>query len=167
MKIITRNNTGAIECIGEIDIDAIGSRSMDKSMIVLPYTGALPDLFAGCERPRVCINVTASQGAALALVANRQDGKHKTRATIEATADEIEELLFSFFMEPAKAVGTYKTRFDCGLTPYWLGHWQACFSEWNGLRRYYKIGCLLDRLEPSELEKVLARMERVAAEAAS
>lgn len=167
MKIITRNNTGAIECIGEIDKTAIGAHSMNRSMIVLPYTGVLPDMFAGCERPRVCINVTASRGATLALVANRPEGKHKARTTIEATADEIEELLFSFFYEPSKAAGTYKTRFDCGLTPYWLGYWQACFSEWNSLRRYYQIGKLLNRLEPSELDKLLARAERVAAEAAS
>ena len=161
MKIITRTKAGAIECIGEIDKSAIGAHSMNRSMIVLP------DMYAGCERLRVCINVTASRGAALSLVASQPNGENDVSAMIEATADEIEELLFSFFMKPAKAVGTFETRFDCGLTPYWLGRLQAFFEEWDCLRSYYQVGKLLDRLEPSELEKVLARMKRVAAEAAS
>lgn len=154
------------DCGMEIDKSEISARSIDKRNIALPYGGALPAQFDGCTQPRVCVSVSASRGAALTLVADRQNEKHKAWATIEATDDEIEELLFSFFYGLYKAPGAHRTRFDCGLTPYWLGFCQARFHEWNDLRKHYQIGQLLDRLEPSEREKLLARMERVAAEAA-
>ena len=90
----------------DLDVSAVGMRSISETEIKLPYTGVL--------------NVQLAQGARLVLVAH---GKGKDiKRPLEASSEEIIALLDGFFKQNQDATG---------LAQYWLGVWQAHYTEWR------------------------------------
>lgn len=128
------------------------NHSISEKNIELLYDGPLQEQFAGANNPRIYFNVQASHGAKVLLLADRPDGK-KVRASIEASEDEIKNILRRFFYQEDG-----KTRFDCGLTPYWLGTWAAHFREWDQIR--YSAWDIIDRLTISERAVLLKELQR-------
>ncbi len=134
-KSVTDPDTGKVyigydsaDCVPfALDVGKIGLHSLDKSKIMLPYSGPLPVEFEGAADPRISMFV--SPGDVRVVLFAERDGK-KLHASIEATPDEINDVLFRFFY---KDVGgnRYHTRFDNGLDRYWLGHYQAEYSLWK------------------------------------
>lgn len=137
------------------------TRSTDKRNIELPYTGELPAQFEGVTNPRIYFNVQATEKVRIILLAER-DGK-TIRARVDAPPAEIEEILMKFFFRFKGNTG--KTRFDCGLTPYWLGAWMAHFVEWQRVKDYFGVYGLFDRLDASEQTKFLNLLRANAAAA--
>lgn len=71
-------------------------------------------------RAYVYLNVQLAQGARLVLVAH---GKGKDiKRPLEASSEEIIALLDGFFKQNRDATG---------LAQYWLGVWQAHYTEWR------------------------------------
>lgn len=102
--------------IMEIDPDKIGTVSSCNDKIILPYSGA--------EMATISFNIQPGRFEKIHLSATI-DG-HTQRLTVEATREEIKNTLQRFFFDE-----TGKTRFSCGLDPYWLGIWQAHFIDWT------------------------------------
>lgn len=128
------------------------NHSISEKNIEMPYNGPLPEQFAETSNPRIYFNVQATQGAKVLLLAEKSDGK-KVRASIEASEDEIKNILRRFFYREDD-----KTRFDCGLIPYWLGTWAAHFREWDQIR--YSAWNIIDRLTISERAVLLKELQR-------
>lgn len=133
----------------ELDIDSIGDFSISKRNIELGYNACLPYDFDFAEHIRLCFNIQASQPARILLIGDAPNGL-PIRATVSATDGEIKTVLHRFFHDEKG-----KTRFDCGLTRYWLGVWQAHFREWCMTRHDYDVTALIRRMEPTERDKLL------------
>lgn len=128
------------------------SHSVSEKQIELLYSGPLPEQFAGISDPRIYFNVQAAQGAKVLLLAESPDGK-KVRGNIEASESEIKNVLRRFFYREDG-----KTRFECGLTPYWLGTWAAHFMEWEQVK--YSSWDIIDRLTVTERAALLKELKR-------
>lgn len=111
----------------------------------------MPEQFAGISDPRIYFNVQAAQGAKVLLLAESPDGK-KVRGNIEASESEIKNVLRRFFYHKDG-----KTRFECGLTPYWLGAWAAHFMEWERVK--YSAWDIIDRLTVTERAALLKELQ--------
>lgn len=135
-----------------LDTEKIELHSVHKLNIELPYHGPLPKQFDGTINPRVYFNVQAAQGAKVLLLADKPNGK-EVRARVDASEDEIKSILRRFFHREGG-----KTRFDCGLTPYWLGAWAAHFREWELIR--YSAWDIINRLSATERAALLAELQR-------
>lgn len=104
----------------DLDVSAVGMRSISETDIKLPYTGALPVQMSASSGAYVYLNVQLAQGARLVLVAH---GKGKDiKRPLEASSEEIIALLDGFFKQNQDATG---------LAQYWLGVWQAHYTEWR------------------------------------
>lgn len=101
----------------------ISNTSAAENNIVLPYTGDLPESISSAESAAVYFNVKPASVRIVLQVS--QSGKIE-RFPIDADKEEIAEVLDKFFFS-----GNGSTRFDCGLSPYWLGIWQAHYIDWT------------------------------------
>lgn len=105
-----------------LDINKIDYTTTDAQNIVLPYLGQLP-------------NGVPDQSAAICMIVKPCDvritlqtiekGKIR-RYSLSVEQEEITAIMDSFFF---KSVGS--TRFDTGLSDYWLGIWQAHYLDWQ------------------------------------
>lgn len=78
----------------DLDVSAVGMRSISETDIKLPYTGALPVQMSASSGAYVYLNVQLAQGARLVLVAH---GKGKDiKRPLEASSEEIIALLDGF-----------------------------------------------------------------------
>lgn len=112
----------------ELDTSAIELHSAHKREILLPYSGLLPDAIQknGGAFLSICINVGLTVCVSLIVM----DGNKERRFSVEATTQEKNNLLFSFFFVN-KGGNAFHTRWDCGLTQYWLGHYQDAYTHWR------------------------------------
>lgn len=77
----------------DLDVSAVGMRSISETDIKLPYTGVLP-VQMSASSAYVYLNVQLAQGARLVLVAH---GKGKDiKRPLEASSEEIIALLDGF-----------------------------------------------------------------------
>ncbi len=104
----------------ELDVGALGMRSISYTDIKLPYTGPLPKQMSPASSAYVYLNVQLSQGIRLVLSVQRE-GKSMKRP-LEASSEEIIPLLDRFFTQNQDATG---------LAQYWLGVWHAHYIEWR------------------------------------
>lgn len=112
----------------ELDITAIELHSSDKHSICLPYSGPLPDALQKNDGVYIFVNLIVGLKIGIFLVV--KEGKKDRRYSIEATAQEIDSILFPFFF---KDVGhnKYHTQFGNGLNDYWLGNFQGSYIHWR------------------------------------
>lgn len=102
-----------------LDIDAVEMKSISESDIKLPYHGSLPGNMSAASDTYIYLNVQLAQGARLVLVAQTKKGKVLKRPLL-ASSEEIINLLDRFFAQDVT-----------GLEQYWLGLWQAHYTEWR------------------------------------
>ena len=79
----------------ELDAGAVELHSEKPQDIMLPYRGALPGRMSSASSAYLQVNVQPTQGAQLVLVVNKGTGK--VRRPLEATNEEIIDLLDRFF----------------------------------------------------------------------
>lgn len=108
----------------ELDAAAVELRSVSDQDIMLPYRGALPKQMSTASSAHLYLNIQLSQQARIVLVVTTDKGK-KLRRPLEATAEEIMALLDQFFDQ----------KDSTGLSPYWLGIWQAHYTTWKQITR--------------------------------
>lgn len=98
-----------------LDTSAIELHSAHKREILLPYSGSLPDAIQKNDGAflSICINVGLTVYVSLIVM----DGNKEHRFSVEATAQEKNDLLFSFFFVN-KGGNAFHTRWDCGLVHY-------------------------------------------------
>ncbi len=106
----------------ELDATAIELRSASNQNIMLPYHGDLPKKMRMASSAHIYLNIQLSQKAKVVLVATMGDG-NKIRRPLDATAEEIVDLLDHFFDQ----------KDNSGLDPYWLGVWQTNYITWKQL----------------------------------
>lgn len=94
-----------------LDMDSIGSTSIKRNEIRLPYTGELPSRY---DTAYLFVRV-APGDVRLVIVARL--GEKETRYIIEATPEEISNILWQFFFRETRP-GTYATRVGAGLSDY-------------------------------------------------
>lgn len=137
----------------ELDTSKIELHSSDKRNILLPYSGELPDKLRDNDGAYISINLAAGLRIGICLVA--KDGKKERRYSVAAMAQEINDLLDSFFLVD-KGDNTCHTRWDTGLSHFWLGTYQDAYSHW---RRFVVEGHgmdgLIDQLSPEALKQVV------------
>lgn len=104
----------------ELDATAIDLRNVSDQDIMLPYRGALPKQMSDASSAHLYLNIQLSQQARIVLIVTNDKGK-KIRRPLEATAEEIMALLDRFFDQ----------KDNTGLSPYWLGIWQANYMTWR------------------------------------
>lgn len=104
------------------DIDC--RRSVSKNNVELSYHGPMPERFKGAQNATIYLNVQPTQ-CKIILRANKENGE-KIKATVKATDKEITAIMNGFFFKPDG-----NTRFDTGLSDYWLGVWQAHYLDWK------------------------------------
>lgn len=145
----------------EISPAHIGSTTTRKDGITLPYSGPLPDEMTGCTDAAIVCNLHADY-CALVLVGKRQ--KKILKSLIEAAPEEIDGILHGFFYTPYNS-NIEHTRFDCGLSEYWLGYFQALYMEWKRATTEPGRLCQILRNLPKETQqKALWEIERAKAE---
>lgn len=141
----------------ELDTSAIELHSADKRNIRLPYLGKLPEAVRVNDGAYITINITVHLAVRICLAVKL--GNKEYRYPIEATAKEKNDLLFNFFFVD-KGNNTYHTRWDAGLTHYWLGHYQSSYNTWS--RFVYEghgICDVIDQLAPDALNRALRHIE--------
>ncbi len=109
----------------ELDASAIKPHSANSQDIMLPYSGALPAQMSSASSVFLQVNVQPIQGAMLALVVDR-NGK-EFRRPVEATNQEVIDLLDAFFNQQ-----------DTGLDTYWLGFEQANYMGWRQIAKDFR-----------------------------
>lgn len=112
----------------ELDASAIELHSSDKHSICLPYSGPLPDALQKNDGAYILVKLIVGLKISIFLVV--KEGKKDRHYSIEATAQEIDGILFPFFF---KDVGhnKYHTQFGNGLNDYWLGNFQGSYIHWR------------------------------------
>lgn len=138
-----------------LDTDKIGNTSVDKRNIVLPYTGELPE---PCDSATISFRVSLER---CGVVLEMQSGNNKpTRYIVTASRDEVDGIMWRFFFEPHGS--TEHTRFDCGLSEYWLGTYQAEFMAWHKINRTPQDICkILWQLTAEQRASVYSMIERM------
>lgn len=135
-----------------LDTSAIELHSTNKRNILLPYLGELPGAVRVNDGAYISVNITLQLNVNILLTVRL--GRKERKYLVEATADEKDDLLFRFFFVKRSETG-YHTRWDAGLTHYWLGHYQCSYGIW---RRFVYEGrdiCnVLDQLTPYALARV-------------
>lgn len=136
----------------ELDASKIELHSTHKQEIRLPYSGPLPDAIQKNDGAflSICINVGLTVCVSLIVM----DGNKEHRFSVESTAKEKNDLLFSFFFVN-KGGNAFYTRWDCGLTHYWLGHYQDAYTHW---RRFVYEECGMDSLIRQLSQKALKQV---------
>lgn len=143
------------ECAGfQLDTSKVTLRSADKRKILLPYSGVLPEKLQNSDGAFISVVIRVGLTINVCLVI--RNGKKDTRYLLEATNQEINDLLFNLlFVE--KNSNRFNTAWGCGLTHYWLGHYQSTYTNW---RRFVVEGIGVDdliRQLPSKQLVFLAR----------
>lgn len=105
-----------------LDSGAIDLTSASERDILLPYHGMLPDQVSEASGAQIYLNVQVSQPVKIVLVVCDSKGR-KSRHLLEATTEELKDLLDRFFDRKEKS----------GLSSYWLGAWQANYVTWRQL----------------------------------
>lgn len=111
-----------------LDTSVIELHSAHKREILLPYSGPLPDALQKNDGVYIFVNLIVGLKIGICLVV--KEGKKDRRYSIEATAQEIDGILFPFFF---KNVGhnKYHTNFRNGLSDYCLGNFQGSYIHWR------------------------------------
>ena len=122
----------------ELDASKIELHSAHKREIRLPYSGPLPDAFRENDGAYIFVNLAVGLKVGTCLVI--MEGKKDRRYPIEATAQEINDILFPFFFKDMGR-NKYHTRFGNGLNDYWLGNFQSSYIHW---RRFVYEGYGID-----------------------
>lgn len=99
----------------ELDTSAIELHSSSKKNIRLPYLGKLPDAVRVNDGAYISVNITVHLNIRICMVIKL--GNKERRYPVEATAKEIDDLLFAFFFVDKKD-NSYPTRLDSGLAHY-------------------------------------------------
>lgn len=122
MKVVN----SLVEDFGDFELDAtaIELRSASDQDIMLPYRGELPKKMSMASSAHIYLNIQLSQQTKIVLVATMETGK-KIRRPLDATAEEIMDLLDRFFDQ----------KDNSGLAPYWMGVWQTNYTTWKQLTR--------------------------------
>lgn len=135
----------------ELDTSKVKLHSAHKREIHLPYVGPLPDALQDNDGTVISVMPTVNLRFGVSLVITK--GGNKTRYLIAATPQEINDILFRFFF--VDKGNSYSTNWDCGLSHYWLGHYQSSYIHW---RRFVIEGHgfddLLDQFSPVTLERL-------------
>lgn len=84
----------------ELDASKIELHSAHKREIHLPYAGTLPEALQDNDGAYISFNLTVGLRIGVCLVVTMDRKKH--RYPIEATAQEINDTLFSFFFQEKK-----------------------------------------------------------------
>jgi len=137
----------------QLDISKIKLHTADKRTILLPYSGELPEKLRDCDSAFISIALHVGLKVNVCLVI--RDGGKDTRYLLAASNQEINDLLFGLlFVE--KDSNRFNTAWECGLTHYWLGHYQSAYSNW---RRLVYEGCGIDdiiaQLSPQALQNTI------------
>lgn len=134
----------------ELDASKIELHSAHQREIHLPYSGPLPDALQDNDGAVISIGISVHLTIGISLIVTR--GKNKTRCRIAATSQEVSDILFRLFFQK-KDNGSYYTNWDCGLTHYWLGHYQSSYTHW---RRFvieeHGFDSVIDQLSPKALD---------------
>ena len=137
----------------ELDANKIELHSAHKREIRLPYSGPLPDGLHDNNGAYIFVNLAVGLKIGICLVV--KEGKKERRYSIEATVQEINDILFLFFFEDV-GNNKYHTRFGNGLNDYWLGNYQSSYTHW---RRFvyegHGIDSVIDQLSHEALNWVI------------
>lgn len=139
----------------KLDADKIGNVSTRKNKIKLPYAGRTP---APCDRATISFRVTPVN---VNVLLEMQAGNCKpARYIVTASQEEVDNILQRFFFETYERYDN--TRFDCGLSEYWLGHYQAEFGAWRGIcKTQQDVGKILLQLTREQRSNIYRMIERV------
>ena len=105
-----------------LDMNKIGNNTTDTQNIVLPYLGQLPD---GIPTQNAAISMIVKPYDVRIILQTIEKGKTR-RYPLNVEREEIAAIMNSFFFKSAGS-----TRFDTGLSDYWLGIWQAHYLDWQ------------------------------------
>lgn len=134
----------------ELDTTAIELHSTNKRNIRLPYLGKLPDAVRVNDRAYLDVNITVHLTIHICLTV-KLDGKER-RYPIEATTQEKNDILFNLFYVD-KGNNAYHTRWDSGLTHYWIGNYQSAYNTWSKFVCEGSISYIIDQLTPDALNR--------------
>lgn len=157
LKNMINHNYGGFD----LDVDKIGNTSISKDEIKLPYTGKLP---AACDSATISFRVTPEN---INVILETQANNHKPiRYIVLASQEEVDSILWRFFFEPHGK--RERTRFDSGLSEYWLGRYQAEFVAWRRIcKTPQDIGKILRQFTREQRGNVYRMIERMEQEAAA
>lgn len=128
----------------ELDAGAVELHSEKPQDIILPYCGALPGRMSSASSAYLQVNVQPTQGAQLVLVVNKGTGK--VRRPLEATNEEIIDLLDKFFEQK-----------NTGLDAYWLGFEQANYIGWKQIAQDFRRLLKMVRALPMDERTYISR----------
>ena len=145
-------------CAGfSLDTNKIELHSADKKSILLPYLGVLPEKLQNNDGAFVSFVIRVGLNINVHLII--RDGKKDTRFLLEATSQEIHDLLFSFFFVD-KGGNKFETAWGCGLGKYWLGHFQSAFANWERIvLESYGVCDVLTQLSPDNLQLAIKHID--------
>ena len=137
----------------QLDTNKIELHTADKRKILLPYSGELPEKLRDNDGAFVSLVIRVGLNINVHLVV--KTGKKESRFLLEATAQEINDLLFNFFFE-----NKFYTAWNCGLNRYWLGHFQSAFVNWQRIvLEGYGICDVLTQLSPNVLQLAIKHID--------
>lgn len=141
----------------ELDANKIELRSTHKREIRLSYPGPLPDALQKNDGVYIFVNLIVGLKIGICLVV--KEGKKDRRYSIEATAQEIDDILFPLFFENV-GNNKYHTKFGNGINDYWMGNFQGSYIHW---RRFvvegHGIDGVIDQLSPEAFNRVVRYIE--------
>ena len=105
-----------------LDINRIDYNTTDTQNIVLPYLGQLPD---GIHTQNAAISMIVKPYDVRITLQTSDNGK-TCRFPLSVEREDVAAIMNSFFFKSAG-----NTRFDTGLSDYWLGIWQAHYLDWQ------------------------------------
>ncbi len=136
----------------KLDTSKINLHSVSKDKIQLPYNGPLPDALSKNDSAVISVNITVGLMISACLIVTA--GKKEHRYPVEATAQEISDLLFPFFFKDVDN-NNFHTRFGNGLSDYWMGSYQSSFTNWKRLiLEEHGLDNILYQLSPAAVERV-------------
>lgn len=137
----------------ELDTSKIELHSAHKCKIRLPYSGPLPDVLQDSDGAYISIGISVGLMVSVGLII--KTGEQERLYSVEATIQEKNDILSNLFFVD-KGNNAYHTRWDAGLTHYWLGNYQSAYTNW---RRFvyegYGIDGVIDQLSPKALNWVI------------
>ena len=134
----------------ELDASKIELHSAHKREIHLPYSGPLPDALQDSDGAVISIGISVHLTVGVSLIVTK--GKDKIRCLIAATPQEVNDILFCLYFRE-KGHNTYHTNWDCGLTHYWLGHFQSSYTHWTRfVVEGHGFDNVVDQLSPASLD---------------
>ena len=141
----------------QLDTSKIELHTADKRKILLPYSGELPEKLRDNDGAFVSFVICVGLNINVHLVI--KNGKKESRYLLEATAQEINDLLFSFFFVD-KGGNKFETAWNCGLNRYWLGHFQSAFANWERIvLEGYGVCDVLSQLSLDSLKLAVKHIE--------